>query len=259
MEPRKIVMVVFAVLSLLVTGCALIGEPGGSPVLDDTSWILERLNDQAVMQDRQLTINFEKNKINGSTGCNSYSGSYTGNNSGAWHIEEIGATEMACNPSSIMVQEKQFLDALQAATAYELIDAKLTLKNPEGQTLAVFAAPGQNLRGTSWLVTEYESDTGLISILPGSTVTTSFGTDGRVNGSGGCNRYFADYTASTSSTSIKIAQIGLTRMLCQPADAMVQEGNFITALKSASTYQISGRHLTLNKADGSVAVTLKKN
>ncbi len=259
MEARKIVMVVAAVLSLLVTGCALIGEPGGSPVLNDTSWVLERLHDQEVMQGRQLTLNFEKNKINGSTGCNSYSGLYTGNNSGAWHIKEISATEMACSPHSVMVQEQQFLDALQAATAYELIDEKLTLKNKEGQSLAVFTTPDQSLQGTSWLVTEYESNAGLTSILPGSTVTASFGSNGRVNGSGGCNRYFAAYTTSASTKSLNIAQVGLTRMLCQPADAMVQEGNFITALKAASTYQVDGRRLTLNKADGSVVVRLKRN
>ena len=260
MEPRKIIMVVSAVLCLLVTGCASIGPGGGTPtVLDNTSWVLERLHDQPVIQGRQLTLNFEQNKINGSTGCNSYSGSYTGKSDGRWHIEDISATEMACSPNQVMVQERQFFAALQSATAYEIIDEKLTLNNAEGQALAIFTAPNQELEGTSWLVTEYNSDAGLTSIIPGSTLSASFGTDRRVTGDAGCNRYFAAYTASASSKSINIVQVGLTRMLCQPADAMVQEGNFTTALKAATTYHIVGRHLTLNKADGSVAMHLKRN
>jgi heat shock protein HslJ len=260
MEPRKIIMVLTAVLCLLVTGCALIGSGGTSTALDNTSWVLERLHDQTVMQGRQLTLNFAQSEINGSTGCNSYSGSYTGNDNGAWQIQQgLSVTEMACSPNQVMVQEGQFLGALQAATAYEIVDEKLTLKDGQGQALAVFAAPGQGLQGTSWLVTEYDSGTGLTSILPGSTVTATFGANGRVNGSAGCNNYFAAYTTSASSTSINIIQVGLTRMLCQPADAMVQEGDFIRALKAASTYQIEGRHLTLNKADGSVVMHLKRD
>jgi heat shock protein HslJ len=260
MESRKIVMVLTAVLCLLVTGCASI-EPGGDTptILDNTSWVLERLHGQPVIQGRQLTLNFEKNKINGSTGCNSYSGSYTGNNDGAWYIEDISATEMACSPNQVMVQERQFLDALKTATAYEIINEKLTLKNTEDQALAVFTAPDQGLQGTSWLVIEYDSGANLTNIIPGSTLTATFGADSRVNGDSGCNRYFATYTSTVTNMSINIVQVGLTRMLCQPADAMVQENNFITALKAATIYQIEGRRLTLSKSDGSVVVRLKRN
>jgi heat shock protein HslJ len=259
MKSRKIVMFVTAVLCLFVTSCAFIGLEGTPTALDDTSWVLERLHGQAIMQRHQPTINFAKNKVNGSTGCNSYSGSYTGNNDGAWHIKEISVTEMACSPRQIMIQEQQFLDALRAATSYELIENKLILKNADGQVLAVFTAPGQDIQGTSWLITEYDNGTGLTSIIPGSVLTATFGTDGQVNGSGGCNSYFAGYTTNVSSTSIRIVQVGLTRMLCQPADAMTQEGNFITALKAAKTYHIAGRHLTLSKADGTVIMRLNRN
>jgi heat shock protein HslJ len=259
MEPRKIVMLLTAVLCLFVTGCAPIGQGGTPTVLDNTSWVLERLHGQPVIQGRRLTLNFEKNKINGSTGCNSYSGSYTGKNDGTWHTEEISATEMACSPSQVMVQEEQFFDALKTATAYEIINEKLTLKSGEGQALAVFTVPSLGLQGTSWLVTEYNSGAGLTSIISGSTVTAIFGADSRVSGSAGCNRYFGAYTSTVAKRNINIVQVGLTRMMCQPADAMVQEGNFIKALKATTSYQIAGQHLTLSKADGSLAVTLKRN
>ena len=260
MESRKIIMVLSAALCLLLTSCAFIGSGGISTALDNTGWVLERLHGEPVMQGRQLTLNFEKENINGSAGCNSYSGSYNGDNDGAWHITNLSFTEMACNPNQVMVQEKRFLDTLQAATSYEIMDDnKLTLKNADHQILAVFTAPKQGLQGTSWLVTEYDSGARLTSIIPGSDVTATFGTNGQVIGSAGCNSYFAGYTTSASDMSIKIAQVGMTRRLCQPADAMIQEGNFITALKSASTYQIKGRFLTLRKADGSKVMHLKRN
>ena len=259
MASRKIIMVLSAVLCSLITGCTLIGSGGISTALDNTSWVLERLHGQPVMQGRQLTLNFEKENINGSAGCNSYSGSYSEDNDGAWHITNLSSTEMACSPNQVMVQERKFLDTLQAAISYEIMGDKLTLKNRDHQILAVFTAPEQGLQGTSWLVTEYDSGAGLTSILPGSDVTATFGTDGRVTGSAGCNSYFAAYTSNLSDMSIKIVQVGLTRRLCQPADAMIQEGSFITVLKSASTYQIEGRFLILKKADGSVVMHLKRN
>ncbi|MCI5122493.1 MAG: hypothetical protein D3908_15150, partial [Candidatus Electrothrix sp. AUS4] len=63
MASRKIIMVFSAVLCSLITGCALIGSGGISTTLDNSSWVLEGLHGQPVMQGRQLTLNFEKENI----------------------------------------------------------------------------------------------------------------------------------------------------------------------------------------------------
>jgi len=59
-----------------------------------------------------------------------------------------------------------------------------------------------------------------------------FAEDGRLHGSGGCNRYFAAYEIGPGD-SLNIKNIGSTRMAC-PQDVMDQEMRYFEALKLPS-------------------------
>ncbi len=52
------------------------------------------------------------------------------------------------------------------------------------------------------------------------TATMSFGADGRVTGSSGCNRYFGTY--KTSGQAIELRGIGGTRKLCAKVEMSVE-------------------------------------
>ena len=65
--------------------------------------------------------------------------------------------------------------------------------------------------------------------------------EGRVRGSGGCNRFSATYVARTNGT-LDISQIAATKRLC-PEDAV--ERAFFRVLERADGFQLSGDTLYL--------------
>lgn len=61
---------------------------------------------------------------------------------------------------------------------------------------------------------------------------------GRVTGSGGCNRMSGSFTRSGSS--LRISQIGATKMACADAARTETETLFIQALQSTASYRLAG-------------------
>lgn len=89
------------------------------------------------------------------------------------------------------------------------------------------AGGNSELKGTSWSGVHIAGD----SIPSGIEVTLTFGTDGRLTGSAGCNRYFADYEQNVSS--LKLGSIGATKKMC-PELNMVAEQRYLAALRQAN-------------------------
>lgn len=98
-----------------------------------------------------------------------------------------------------------------------------------------------------WVLTELMNQ----ELVPGSTITIQFTSDGKTSGSAGCNRYAATYTASGSTLMIS-SPLAVTRMACAD-DVMNQEAAYLEALSQVQTYTITGDRLTLSVA-GSMSV-----
>ena len=87
----------------------------------------------------------------------------------------------------------------------------------------------------------------------GSTITMDFGAGGQLQGSAGCNTYSANYQAGGNALSITMPISG--RMLCDsPEGVMQQEQQFLAALQSAATFQITGAQLQIRSAGDTLAV-----
>ena len=86
--------------------------------------------------------------------------------------------------------------------------------------------------------------------------TLSIGEDGRVGGSGGCNRYFAQ--AEIAGDKLEISAIASTRMACPPpiSDA---ETAYFAALGSARTFAVAGKSLVFIDKDGNKVLTLVRH
>lgn len=65
----------------------------------------------------QITLEFADGKIGGSAGCNRYFASYKQAGDGTLTFTAIGSTRRACE-RTLMAAEQQFLQALQATTAF---------------------------------------------------------------------------------------------------------------------------------------------
>jgi heat shock protein HslJ len=111
--------------------------------LEGTRWVLESYGDpdnpQAVLEDTEVTAWFFHGEVNGSAGCNSYSGSYEIDGQNIT-IDSIGATEMYCmEPEGVMDQEKQYLSALRQAERFQIEDSKLEIFYSGDQVLTFSA------------------------------------------------------------------------------------------------------------------------
>lgn len=105
---------------LLLAACA----PVTSGDLVGTQWELVSLdgNDQVgqKMAGHVITIQFEGTEVGGSSGCNSYGGTYTATAGGSISFSALVSTLMACEAEGVMEVEQSFFEALNAADRYEI-------------------------------------------------------------------------------------------------------------------------------------------
>jgi putative lipoprotein len=106
-----------------------------------------------------------------------------------------------------------------------------------------------DLIGTSWRA----EDIGGRGVIDNAQTTITFDAEGRVAGSGGCNRYFGPVTIEGSA--ISFGDIGATRMACVPA-LMDQEQKFFDALAATQSYRFDdpGNKLVFLGEDGTMLV-----
>jgi heat shock protein HslJ len=90
-----------------------------------------------------------------------------------------------------------------------------------------------------WLLVRYRDSKGRLSLTgQEDRPFLIFMPEGKVTGSGGCNRFFASYEASESN--LKIGLIGSTRMFCQdPPWLMGMEGDFFGCLERSSRFELA--------------------
>lgn len=136
---------------------------------------------------------------------------------------------------------------VSAATAFSLAFAALVLfAAVETRTMrgTLAAAPGAAWAGR-WLAEDIAGG----GVLDRVQTVLEIGADGRISGSGGCNRYFG--TATVAGEAISFGPIGTTQMACPPA-VMNQESKYIAALREARGWRhdAARRKLTLVDAGG---------
>jgi heat shock protein HslJ len=81
------------------------------------------------------------------------------------------------------------------------------------------------------------------SLADNVEVTLAFTPDGRVAGSGGCNRYFAAVEFGEPG-ELSMGPVGSTMMAC-PQLIMAQEQLYLKALQVVETYRLDGNRLEL--------------
>jgi heat shock protein HslJ len=79
-----------------------------------------------------------------------------------------------------------------------------------------------------------------------------FGSEGKVAGNSGCNRFAGGYETAEDG-SIKIGPLAVTRMACPE---MGEEAKFLAALDATRRYERDGTRLSLRGEDGGVLIEL---
>ena len=142
-------------------------------------------------------------------------------------VVQRGPDDAACCPS-------------QKATRTWALDGGLV----ERSTDVTGTLSTDDLSGVEWMLTHFSRDE---PVPENSSITMVF-ENGKVSGSGGCNRYFAEVT-EVSPGDIKIGEIGSTMMAC-PDDVMQLEGRYLKAIGEVAGYSFLAGKLVLAYGDG---------
>lgn len=242
----------------LVMGAVLLASGADAasnrmPELERTAWSVSTLPGIATLSDRRATLRFENERVHGTDGCNRYSAPYSTSPEGFQLSAPVVSTKMAC-PEPVMQQADAFLAALAKARGARIDDGHLVLVDADGVIVATLDAQSQEIAGTAWTVTGYNTGmNAVVSVLPDTHLSIRFSADGTMSGSAGCNDYTGSY--SFSGQSLTIGETAATKKTCaQPEGVMKQERIFLKALAMVSIVRMDGDLLELRSRDAGLAV-----
>jgi heat shock protein HslJ len=236
----------------------------GQAALTGITWYLVAFNQaggtKSVLPGTEITAFFDsQGTVYGSAGCNQYTAGYQVTLN-SLSVQAPASTKMYCSsPAGIMTQETGYLTTLQGAASYAITNGMLTIKDSNGRDLLTYATTPPNvmtpapLTGTTWYLTSIVDSSGTIwTPVSGSPVSALFSTDGKLNGSGGCNQYSTTYTLSGNTLSIS-PTFARTTMYCGD-NVMLLENTYLSLLTQMKVYLINGNQLTLSDGTGKVTM-----
>ncbi|MBB5235282.1 META domain-containing protein [Deinococcus budaensis] len=254
---------------LPLTALALAGLAGAQsapslPAPTGVTWTLTGLTDGGRLIAPEAgaarpTLRLDGRVAAGTTGCNVYRAPYALRGD-VLRFGSLGTTRRAC-PGGAGALEARFVNLLEGVTRYRLSGPVLTLFAGQDDRL-VFSSGGVvgqsggtsssarpeasvNLDG-NWTLTGGTALRPLAGNAPSLTLT-----QGRVSGSGGCNRLSGSVRAS--GDALTFGPLAVTRMACAPA-VNAQEQTFLTVLGTPGLrVNVQGLGLTLTVPSGPLA------
>lgn len=250
-------------ITLILTGLAVLtlaacASSASRQSLTASPWLLTELNGESPLPDTTITAEFDEDgNVSGSSGCNTYTTTYTVNGDQLNFNEQVITTLMACL-EPVMEQENAYLQVLRETATFESDENNLTLYDGDSKALARFEASSQSLAGTSWTVISYNTGTQAVtSVIIGTEITANFSEDGQLSGNASCNQYTTTY--STKDNTITIGPAAMTEMFCaEPEGIMEQERQYLVSLQTADTYKITGFDMEMRTQDGALAARFKR-
>jgi heat shock protein HslJ len=195
-------------------------------------------------------------QLSGSTGCNSFTGTYTA--TGSDLRLTLGAmTQKACVSPVLQTQEQALTTQLPLVTTYTVHNGLLTLTGSNGTDLLVYKASSTSLVGTRWKVTGVNNGKGaVVATALTEKLTAAFGAGDAFSGFGGCNELTGPYKL-TANRGLSIGPLAATKKTCGTAVNQL-EAEYSTALSRASSYELTGNTLTLRDSSNATQITAQR-
>jgi heat shock protein HslJ len=234
---------------LLVSGCA---DSATGATADPTGdWELVELWRGSTVEPLPVggraTLAVAGGTLDGTSFCNSYSGSYELDGD-ELVVEGLGGTEMGCAPE-LMTAETSYLEALGAVERVGSRDGYLVLTGPDVELRfrPVAPVPTMQLLGTRWVL-ETLLDGEVASSTTGQPAELLLADDGTFTGSTGCRPFRGEW--ELAGDVVRVRGLALDEEGC-PADVAAQDGHVVGVLEGDVQVEVAGDSLTLTGRDGS--------
>jgi len=118
---KQALTVILSLLFTILLNNWMGGTPGNAetPKLDGTNWKLVQWSGQTLLENNKITLEFAKERLGGSSGCNRYTTGYQIEEKTIKPDQAIASTQKAC-PPEIMSQEYEYLRAIQGVQQYAI-------------------------------------------------------------------------------------------------------------------------------------------
>lgn len=260
-DSSKEIVVIQENETVLPTGSGIIKQ-GNQPmqqILQQNQWqLVSYFNSQsmqAALPDHLATMLFSGRKVSGSTGCNQYFSAYQLTGQQGLQFSQSGSTMMACQGDRNQ-QERQYLKNLAEVRFYQIQGEQLQLLDAGQQVRLIFKVMSAlTLEENVWQVTGINNGHGgVVSSAHTQQAYLQF-TEGKMQGSSGCNSLAASY--QTQENELSIGPIRSTRKFCVQEGLMTQEQQMVQALTQVARYEIRTNQLRLLNTSGSLMMSLK--
>ncbi|MEU1467306.1 META domain-containing protein [Streptomyces sp. NPDC005761] len=187
-------------------------------------------------------------RASGNYGCNRFTAE-TRLDGTTLTVQPGTTTEMGCE-QDIQRFETLLSQAFSGELTAVATDDSLTLTTAQGDTIALTARPPVPLSGTQWRITTLVSGS-IASSLPAATADRAritFGKDGTVHGTLGCNSFRG--TANVSGHTVAFGRLVTTRKVCPDPEMRLERALLGVLDGKRAVYGIAHRTLSLTAPDG---------
>ena len=159
-------------------------------------------------------------------------------------LDRLLNTAYADKIASLTPRERRFLRAEQRGwvkgrnACWKSSDPHQCAMDVYNDRITELSAEHKILPGTTWIGVRIAGD----AIPDDIDINMTFGTDSKITGSSGCNRFFATY--SQDGRNLNIDQIGSTRRMCAELQ-MLAERRFLDALEHVDGWAMRNEVLVL--------------
>ncbi|WP_405898941.1 META domain-containing protein [Streptomyces sp. NBC_00727] len=263
---RLAVGLLAALLTLAACGTEKAGEPGAGsrsapagdsgsvqPAADLTGvrWSVDSVTVDGKRTDAPAGAYVEidgKGRASGRYGCNQFT-ARARIDGHTVTVEPELTTQIGC-PPDVQHFESLLADALSGKLTAAVEKRTLTLTTAKGDTIALTARRPVPLAGTDWRVTTLATGSTASSVPAGTEdrARITFGRDGTVHGTLGCNTFRG--TAKVSGSAIAFGTLAVTRKMCPDPEMRLERAVRAVLDGTTTTFGIDRRTLTLTTKDG---------
>ena len=227
--------------------------------LQGTRWSLLEIDGEKIIPLSHVSLNFDKDGVSGSSGCNHYGAKYLVDKPAKISFLEISLTLMSCPfPPGVAAQEQRYFEALRESEKYEMSARGLILYNSDNRELLLFEGEPvydmdpSKLIGTTWKCHSVNDK----QVSDQLSIILEFETASNASGKAGCFTYRMNYQAEGDRISWGFTDSRTGEL---PLDLENEAFDYLDKMMWVTAYRQTAENLELYTSRGDTLVYEKNS